>query len=183
MLEQRDLSSAETVGKEIFCRVNTDLDLRLRFVAKVALGAGYFAYRDVFKEHVRHDELRGVMNQKKGEDLSKYHHFSIRADDPLLTPKPSPGSQLAIIRAACQAVKGSVVMLIPSSRSVMIAVGILGKYIGMLNVAANTATFPNSGHFAWGHVVALGRGAMKRCSFRDLLHKLAALAPVNEEPP
>jgi hypothetical protein len=181
-LERRELTSVETAGKTISCTMNIDLDLRLRFVAKVALGAGYFVYRDLFREQVRHDELRGVMNLQKGEDLSKYRDFSILSDDPLLTPEPNPDDQLAIVRTACQVVKGSVVMLIPSPTSVMIAVGVLGKYIGMLNVAANTANFPNSGHFAWGHVVALRQGAVKRCSFRGFLHKLAELAPTNEEP-
>jgi hypothetical protein len=53
----------------------------------------------------------------------------------------------------------------------MVAVGILGKYVGMLEVAADTTGFPNSGPYSWGHVVVLIQGRMQRCSFSDLLKK------------
>lgn len=175
-VERRDLSAAEIAGATITFQTVIDVDLRLKFVAKVALAAGYLVYGDTFKENVQHRELRGVMNQKKGESLAQYRDFTIRADDPLLTPEPGLG--LEIVRGVCGAVKGSIVMLIPSAASLMVAVGVLGKYVGMLNVAANTTGFPNSGAYSWGQVVVLSQGRMQRCSFSDLLRKIAALPPV-----
>ena len=65
----------------------------------------------------------------------------------------------------------------PSAASLMVAVGILGKYVGMLNVAADTPGFPNSGPYSWGHVVVLTRGRMQRGSFSDLLKKIASVRP------
>jgi hypothetical protein len=174
-VERRDLSPAETAGATIACQMVIDMDLRLKFVAKVALAAGYAVYGEVFKDHVQHRELRGVMNQKKKESLGQYCDFTIRADDPLLTPEPKPGSQLEIVRGVCNAIRGSIVMLIPSAASLMVAVGILGKYVGMLNVAADTTGFPNSGPYSWGHVVVLAQGRMQRCSFSDLLKKIASV--------
>lgn len=174
-VEGRDLSPAETAGATIAFQTIIDLDLRLKFTAKVALGAGYAVYGDVFKDHVQHHDLRGVMNQKKDESVDQYRDFMIRADDPLLTPEPKPGSQLEIVRGVCNSIKGSIVMLIPSAEALMVAVGILGKYVGMLNVAAETTRFPNSGPYAWGHVVVLMQGRAQRCSLTDLLKKVESL--------
>lgn len=70
-------------------------------------------------------------------------------------------------------IKGSVAMLIPSAASLMVAFGVPGKYVGMLNVAADTTNFPNAGPCAWGHVAVLTRGRTVRCSFKDLLKKVA----------
>lgn len=176
-MERRELSSAETAGITIECQTVIDVDLRLKFVAKVALSAGYLAYGDVFRDHVQHDELRAVMNQKKGETVDQHHPgYTIRADDPLFARDPEPGSCLEIVRGVCNSFQGSIVMLMPSSGSLGVAVGVLGKYVGMLNVAADTKNFPNSGAFAWGHVVLLTKGRMQRCSLVALLKKVASLS-------
>src|SRR5690606_33961517 len=53
---RRELSQAEASGITLQCETKIDVDLRLKFVAKVALSAGYFAYADVFKDHVQHQE-------------------------------------------------------------------------------------------------------------------------------
>lgn len=174
-VERRDLSSAETAGAVISFQTVIDMDLRSKFVAKVALAAGYAIYGNAFKDHVQHHEFRGVMNYQNGESLDQYRDFTIRADDPLLNPEPKPGSPLDIVRGVCNATRGSIVMLIPSATSLMVAVGILGKYVGMLEVAADTTGFPNSGSYSWGHVVVLIQGRMQRCSFSDLLKKIASV--------
>jgi hypothetical protein len=176
-LKGRELSKAETAGHKISWKHQLDIGLRSQFVAKVSLAAGFFVYGDLFRQAVRHNELRAVMNLREGEDLTNYLRFTIRGDDPLSSPKPRPSEQLGIIRGGCEAVKGSVVMLVPSGKSVMIAVGILGHYVGMLNVDADTSRFPNSGHYRWGHVIVLRRGATKRCSFRAFLQMLAGVLP------
>jgi hypothetical protein len=48
----------------------------------------------------------------------------------------------------------SVVALIPDSRSLSVVVGILGSYLGMLNVPADTRGFPNTDDFRWGHFMS-----------------------------
>lgn len=174
-IDRRELSPAEAAGITIECQTAIDVDLRLKFVAKVALSAGYLIYGDVFKDHVQHQELRAVMGQEKDESVEHRRDFTIRADDPLLIPDPEPGSQLAIVRGLCNSFQGSIVMLMPTSASLMIAVGVLGKYVGMLNVAADTKKFPNSGAYAWGHVVLLREKRMQRCSVATLLKKVASL--------
>ena len=58
--DARDREEKKGVGS---FRISTTLniDLPVRFVAKVGLAAGYFAYGDKFREHVDHHQLRQVM--------------------------------------------------------------------------------------------------------------------------
>jgi hypothetical protein len=176
-IERRVLHPAETYGMRIKFRTELNVDLRSRFVAKVGLGAGYLAYGEVFRRCVRHNELRAVLNWRNGDDADCYRHHTIRIDDPLLTPKPDEGTQLGILRGICNSTRGSIVMLVPTSRSLMIVVGVLGKFVGMLNVAADTTAFPNNGAYSWGHVALLREGVLRRGSFRSLLKGIARLAP------
>jgi hypothetical protein len=50
-----------------------DLDVTHRFVAKVALSAGYLVYGDHCRKHVKHEDFRKIMNQRPTEmgDLLK----------------------------------------------------------------------------------------------------------------
>ena len=43
-------------------RFDMKLDTAKKFVAKVALSAGYFVYGDLFRNNVKHSDLREVMN-------------------------------------------------------------------------------------------------------------------------
>ena len=55
------------------------------------------------------------------------------------------------------------------------AVGILGVYVGMVNVPANTSSFPNQDHYRLGHVLAANGKALKRCSWADGLRQLTSV--------
>ena len=60
------LSKSDSRGRTIGCKnIKIDIDIGLMFVAKVALAAGYFAYGEVFKDHVDTDEFRKIMNLDK----------------------------------------------------------------------------------------------------------------------
>lgn len=51
-VEKRDLTG---LGKTVTISVHMDIDIALRFVAKVALSAGYLIYGDLFKQKVKHE--------------------------------------------------------------------------------------------------------------------------------
>jgi hypothetical protein len=68
----------------------------------------------------------------------------------------------------CQLIKGSCVIAIPDPENVGFIVGILGKWVGTLNIPAVTESFPVDGEFDLGHVVALHDGEMTRMSYRQL---------------
>jgi hypothetical protein len=149
------------------------VDLPIRFTAKVALGAAYYVYEHLFLKYVDHRQLRDVMNidparlqMSKGRSSPGLEHLTIRVDG--YFSEPTSGI-LRLVREFCSAVKGSVVVLMPGDGCFGVAVGILGQYVGMVNVPAHTVSFPNHGDYRWGHVVAIEKGEIWRSSWRDTL--------------
>ena len=96
-------------------------------------------------------------------------HLTLRVDTYLHEVPPDPDSSILCLRTFCSTVKGSVVVLMPGKDCFGVAVGILGQYLAMVNVPANTESFPNEGVFAWGHVVSVIDKKLNRCSWMDSL--------------
>ena len=152
-----------------------DVDLPVRFAAKVALAAGYYAYGDLFRQHVDHRQFRDVMNTDLRElDLTKtpadlgLGHLTLRVDSYLRKVPDEPEyDALNSIRTFCSSVEGSVVVLAPGYGCFGVGVGILGQYVATVIAPAETDTFPNDGNYAWGHVLAVTGKTLERCSLAD----------------
>ena len=161
-----------------------DIDLPVRFAAKVALATGYYAYGDLFRQHVDHRQLRDVMNTDlRNLDLTKspadlgLGHLTLRVDSYLReVPYEPEYDALNSIRAFCSSVEGSVVVLAPGYDCFGVGVGILGQYVATVIAPAKTDTFPNDGNYAWGHVLAVTGKTLKRCSLVDGLSQWAGIA-------
>ena len=155
--------------------------LPIRFTAKVALAAGYFVYGDRFRNHVDHHQLRDIMltdlAEMDQEDIANIldgNRSTALADD-FLSESPSPKDwRLRCIRKFCDGVSGSVVVLIPSKERLLVSVGILGEYLALINVPADTEAFPNEGDYEWGHVLAVTDKKLLRCSWAEGLRQLAS---------
>ena len=155
-------------------KISTSLnvDMPIRFSAKVALAAGYYVYRDLFREAVDHRQLRDVMRinlskldlNKKPENLG-LGHLTLTADSYL--HGLAAEDDLQIIRLFCSAVRGSVVILMPGPEFLSVAVGILGRYLAMVTVPADTNAFPNSGKLNGGHIMVLSDKRLYRTSVAD----------------
>lgn len=79
------LEKSDSRGSTINVNGSIDLDAPLRFVAKVALGAGQYVYGDRFVEHVELDNFRTIMNMKRSEgpkpcDALVYDRFHATED-------------------------------------------------------------------------------------------------------
>ena len=166
----------------IHIEFSMNIDLPVRFAAKIALAAGYFVYKDLFRKHVDHRQLRDVMRFNPAKaDLSKglaglgLEHLTLRVDTYLQEPPSDPNSEIFWLRRLCTAVKGSVVALMPGLDCFGVGVGILGQYLAMVNVPANTESFPNCGDYAWGHVLAVVDGKLERYSLLDGLAQLVGV--------
>ena len=152
-----------------------DVDLPVRFAAKVALAAGYYAYGDLFRQYVDHRQFRDVMNTDLRKlDLTKtpadlgLGHLTLQVDSYLREVPDEPEyDALNSIRAFCSSVEGSVVVLAPGYGCFGVGVGILGHYVATVIAPAETYTFPNDGNYAWGHVLAVTGKTLKRCSWVD----------------
>ena len=171
-----DVRDRETKNdaESVCFRTFLNVDLPVRFTAKVALAAGYYIYGDLFREHVDHRQLRDVMSIDLAKlDLNKspsalgLDHLTLRVDDYLHKEPSDPDSPILCLRKFCSIVRGSVVVLVPGTDCFRVAVGILGQYLAIINVPANTKSFPNSGDFVWGHLMAVVGHKLKRCSWMD----------------
>ena len=150
-----------------------DIDLPVRFAAKVALAAGYYAYGNLFRENVDHQQFRDVMNT----DLRKLDltntaadpglgYLTLRVDSYLQDVPYEPAyDALNSIRAYCSSVEGSAVVLAPGYDCFGVGVGVLGQYVATVIASAKTDSFPNYGNYAWGHVLAVDGKTLKRCSW------------------
>ena len=159
-----------------------NVDLPIRFAAKVSLAVGYFAYGDVFRDCVDHRQLRDVMNTDPAElnlDRSLVElglgHLTLSVDDYMRAIPDDPESPLFLVRLFCSSVKGSVVVLMPGDDCLGVSVGILGRYLATLYVPADTKKFPNEGDYHWGHVLAVANMKLQRYSWIDgLSHWIAS---------
>lgn len=172
--DSRDGEYKERVP-EFEISLSIDIDLPVRFAAKVALAAGYYAYGELFRQHVDHRQFRDVMNTDVRKfELSKtpadlgLEHVTLRVDTYLReVPQEPEHDAINSIRAFCSSVKGSVVVLVPGRGCFGVGVGILGQYVATVIARAETYTFPNDGDYASGHVLAVTGTTLKRCSWAD----------------
>ena len=167
---------------EISISASLNIDLPIRFTTKVALAAGYYVYGDLFRQHVDHRQLRDVMNidptkLDRSKSLAKLglDHITLKIDTYLLKAPSDPDSQILWLRMFCSSISGSVVVVMPGQNCFGVAVGLLGQYLGMVNVPADTELFPNEGDYAWGHVLAIVDNKLERCSWVDGLKQLAGI--------
>ncbi len=151
--------------------LQVDIDLDLMFVAKVALSAGYFAYGDLFRNYVEHHEFRTIMNNRPNELAPNKTPLFARVDSRFSTTNEGP---LEEFRLLCQRVDqpSSIVGLVPGKSNFAVFVGILGNYIGAINVPADTSLFPNCGNYELGHVICTQGRNLVRVSFKRALEKL-----------
>jgi hypothetical protein len=161
--QKRDVTGQ---GQKVNVGFKVDLDVTLRFVAKVALSAGYLVYGDHFRKHVKHEDLRKIMNQRPTEMGDLLKTIEAQYDDRFLEPQTD---NQRILRAMMTGFgPHSVIALIPSSHNLSVVVGVLGDYIGMLSVPADTQTFPNTGEYRQGQFFVLKKPTAIRDSIWNL---------------
>ncbi|RQO43078.1 hypothetical protein DBV14_26605 [Variovorax sp. KBW07] len=156
----------EIAGQQFESSFTIDRHTRLKFVAKVALSAGQFIYGDLFRQHVRHNELRATMNLTPSTPRETFAGFETLGYDEFSPVADGDAKQVVLDRFLCETVKGSCVMAIPGPRNLGFVVGVLGKWTGTLNVPAVTDTFPSLDDHDLGHVITLVDGKMERLSYR-----------------
>ena len=74
------------------------IDSDIKFVAKVALSAGYFVYGDLFRENVAHDEIRFIMNFDMDINNPKAKEIKTRVDSRF---SDSTDPTMQTLRALC----------------------------------------------------------------------------------
>ena len=155
-------------GRTVECKINLDMTIEIRFTAKVALSAGYYAYGDTFRNHVEHSEFREIMNfdppnPPVGSKARVYDNWHCEDED-----EP----RYHIIKMATELGGCSSVIMMLGQDCFGVAVGVLGRFVGMINVPARSEHFPNTGEYRLGHCVYLQGGMTKRYSLHYVLNKI-----------
>ena len=176
--QKRYLAKGEGTRTIKVSGLKLDLDADIRFVAKVALAAGYYAYDDFFKNGVQHSQARMIVTAKHLTDVNPSVRLYTRFQDPETLPDPS---DYQLFKAAIELSGCSCVLMLPGKDCFGVVVGVLGEFMGMINIPANTTGFPNEGAYSLGHCIFLQEGKVKRMSFRHLCNKLLEAMEKNDD--
>ncbi len=167
VVSRRDIPRHQFLGKEIeIGGIGVQLEAPLRFVAKVALSAGYFAYGNDFKEQVDHEQLRIILESTDFRRIKP----DVRCFDRWQTPQTDLHRVMWLI--ANQS-KNSCVILTPGYDCFGVAVGLLGSFIGFMNVPALGHKLKNEDDYDLGHVISIHETTIQRRSFRSVLAEIA----------
>jgi hypothetical protein len=167
--QKRDVTGQ---GQKVNIGFKVDLDVTHRFVAKVALSAGYLVYGDHFRKHVKHEDFRKIMNQRPTEMGVLLNTIEAHYDDRFQEPQSINQNILRMMMTGFG--PHSAIALIPNSSSLSVVVSVLGDYIGMLSVPADTKTFPNTGEYRQGQFFVLKKPVPTRDSIWNLNQRMLA---------
>lgn len=168
-------------GMEILSTWTGHINTSLRFVAKVALSAGCFVYGDLLRRAVAHGEIRflmefdlgGVTAEGKARLRQRAASMGVKAED-WLRAQENPDAE--VFRLIAQAYgDASVVGFRPTRESLLVFVGVLGRYVGLVDAPADTSDFPSGGHHDLGHVIVLRARKLERYSLQRAAYRLQGL--------
>ena len=167
--QRRKMEKEEFAGKKFEATLDFKLDSSYRFVAKVALGGGYFLYGNHIREAIDCDILRSLIFSEfeviKQEKALK--DSGIRICD-RFHPDSNIDAPGGLYRAICENIRRSIFISVPHQDAISFHVGVTGMFIGTIIVPAKTDRLPIDGEHDLGHAIILGPGSMQRLSFRKL---------------
>jgi hypothetical protein len=181
-IEKRRLDLGRSEETRFNATFRMDIDARLRFAAKVALSAGYLLYKDFFRFHVKHRDLRLLLEIGGKPDDRVDESITLRMYDQFSEVSEEDQLNNTIVRGLCSAVNGSSVVFGHGPSNLVISVGILGKYIGSLNVEAEISALDMPNGYDWGQAVFLQDGQVQHGTLRSAILLLAKKLGVPDLP-
>lgn len=172
-LERRNLSQSEIANRDLILTFNIGAFTALRFLAKVALGGGYYVYGDQIKSVVDCASLRKtiMLDLEAARQDAKLLASDFQVCD-RFHKDSKPGGEAYLYRVACEKLGRSVFIAQPHHGGVSFHVGITGSYIGSMFCPGDTKDLPLAGDHDLGHVVVLAPGVMERLSLREFMKRL-----------
>lgn len=163
-------------------RLKLDMSARVRFTAKVALGAGYLLYGDFFRYRVKHHDLRLLMEHGVSKSMLRDGYVTLRLYDQFSEVRDEDREKIAVIRGICQAVNGSCVIFGHGPSNLVVCVGILRRYAASVNVEADIDGLDLPDEYDWGQVVFLQNGQIQHGSLRRAVLLLGARLGIPDLP-
>jgi hypothetical protein len=167
---KRALNEAEVAGMKMSAKLRIEKHAALRFLAKVALGGGYFLYGDTFRTAVDCKQLRELIFL----DLDRIRKSGVLGKSEIAVcdrfhPDAQDGGKALLYRKLCEGTDRSIFIATPHHTSITFHVGIVGMYMGSIIVPAVTDNLPIDGEHDLGHALILAPGNFERLSFRELI--------------
>ena len=186
-LEVYDPIAQQPVNGPVDFELTTHIDMtiRMRFLAKCFLSAGYRVYGDLFRRAVRHEEPRLLMN-RKAQDLTEAELASVRTR--LFTwyntdhADAAQAEEFEVQKQICSAIKGSLLVFMTGPENLAFFGGVLGQYLGMMNVPADTTDFPRTENYDMGFAIIVANGKLMTGSYRTLIRRLVESMPPEVRP-
>lgn len=173
-ISKREIEKAELNGKNISISLKLDAIVSFQFTAKVALAAGYFIYGDLFKNFADTESLRKFSIAKNINKDNVSEHSKLKFTDRFHCHQKDT-ADVSLFTEIAKLRESSAVIVMLCESNLIISVSLFGKYLGTVNVAANTDDFPNNEEFRLGQVVFLNStDDIERISFYDTTLELAA---------
>ncbi len=173
-IDRRNLDESEVVGKTFQSTFKLDPYSQMRFTAKVALSAGYFIYGDLFKNNVKHNEIRILMAfDESTADRNDFDDFDTRGWFWPFPVAEKDEKDYQLYQFLASYLASSFVLAIPGPSNLGLIVGIFGQVIGVINCPAKTDYFPVGNDHDLGHLVSTKDGKMTRMSYRELVRNAA----------
>lgn len=159
--------------KRFTATVRFDMNARVRFAAKVALGAGYLLYGDFFRYYVKHKDLCLLMSHGVSRNLLAAGDVTLRLYDQFSEVSDEDRAKLVVIREIYRSTSASGVIFGHGPSNLVVIVGVLGQYLASLNVEADMEVLDLSAEFDWGQVVFIQGGQLHHASLRQAIALLA----------
>jgi len=167
------LPREQTCGATLQSGFILDRFVRVKFASKVALGAGYFTYGDLFRQHIEHSSLRAVLTTDFSMVNAKHlKSINLGVSDAFTPIQEKDKGLTCMFKAMCKMLDTCVLFLL-CTENLVITVGILGEWIATLSVPGRTACLPNGGDYDLGHIISISSRAVTRRAFRDTTELLA----------
>jgi len=158
------LPPEEFLQKRMESTLRYDYRLRSKFTGKVALGGGYFLFRDTFLTAIDCEELRRLL---KVEDVTKFKTTLI-AHDPVLTGRWP--NDIAGFRLLCEFKRRTTFIALPYATGIAFHVGVLGMYVGSIFCSGDVSKLVSDD----GEAIILGPGPMERLLLPKLAEEFSA---------
>ena len=165
--------------------VKLDIHLRLRFLAKTFLSAGYRIYGDLFRRAVAHENAR-VLMRKPLHELTEAEKTSLEAKAFAWyhcdIPHEEAAEEFAVQESTCKVLQATLLVFFLGRNRLNLYGGILGEYLGMLSIPADTTDFPKTGRHDLGFITLVRNGELISGSYRVLLRRLFDSMPPEMRP-
>jgi hypothetical protein len=176
-----NISKCPEPSEKLTAKFRFDLNLILSFGCKIALGASYFLFGEVFRNWGYHNELRNLMNSGDSLGDIRFYIVNNRAKGfwgiswpvSFFTNRLFPG--LAFFEMLCTQNDKHIIFTLHTNSELILGISLFsGFFRWYFNIASDAQKFPIGGDFELGAVIEidLKKNTYQKTNLRSYLEDL-----------